>query len=984
MTSFIAQNYEAPPLVSPWLLYESPKVVRLVGSLYDQKGWEIPFKPEIDNGCQITCIYPRVVTKNCLQWIPLPQPIPMSNANGSRNCQWEAMHVIRFQLKIRKHSEVMEALILDIGKNNMLLGQDWLAMHNPSVNWCSRWVVFDRCPNKCWVRLKKVPVLQVKAPELDENGLLKGKQPGYIAPFVHMFEKKNFNKLPGWREWDHEIKLTDDAPKDLPAQNYWMMPIEAKVLDEFLDAELAVEKIHPSNSPYAAPCFFIVKKDTGWQLVQDYQKVNKFTVKDKTPLPRIDNLLDMLLKGKIYTMVDIICGYNNIRIKEGNEWKAAFLMPQGLFEPTIMYFGLCNSPSTFMRMMVTIFWKMIHDWKCVIYMDDIIFCGKDKDKLCQNTIEGLRILKQHDLYVKESKCYWEVEEVPVLGDIVGHSCTCMEWGKVQTILDWKMLMNKNNVHVFNGFCNFYRRYIPAYLKVAKLLTRLLGNVPFEWSLMEQQAFEGLKTLIVSEQVVAHLLPDRPYWVEVDASGQGLGGVLPQKHPDSKWCMVVFISWVMSPAELNYNIYDKELLAIMFALDEWHPYLLHTTSPFKIWTDHQNLLYFRQPQKLNGHQACWYARLQEYDYKLKHIPGALNSKADILSQLPWYKNALPPNDNVVVLPEKWFAKQVSIETILFKDDQFSGGGVTHPVSCKTTQVVLWTSIDAQIQACKQKDPHVEWLKMEHPHLFSLNDGLLLHEGHVYIPPDAILHSDILHDNHDRSVVGHPGIFKINELIGWQYWWPMMLTDVKKYVKGCNTCQWNKASWQAKANPLWPHDTPMEPWQDILADLIGLIPKSRGFNVILAVINRFSKMIQLIPCTMELTALGLVELYRDNIWKLHGLPQRLTSNREALSLPLSSWSPYTLLLVWNKTYWLPIIHRPTDMWNERIRRWKCSYDTMSIIYKQIGQTSWLSQNINITTNSIPWRITPPSIWTMDGTPGKVKYSWLKVLTLWRTNL
>ena len=526
----------------------------------------------------------------------------MVNADGSRNRQREATHVARFRLKLGKHSEVIEALILEIGKNDMLLGQDWLAAHNPSIDWSGRRVVFNRCPSKCRVKLEQVSVLQVKSPEINEHGLAKGEKPSYITPFAHLFEKKNFDKLPSRRVWDHEIKLTEDAPKELPARNYRMTPLESKALDEFLDEELKTGKIRPSNSPYAAPCFFIAKKDGGRRLVQDYRKVNKYTIKDKTPLPRIDDLLDTLVEGKLYTKMDIIWGYNNVRIKEGDEWKAAFLTPRGLFEPTVMYFGLCNSPGTFMRMMATIFRDMIRDRKCVVYMDDIIFCGRDKDELRRNTIEGLRILEEHDLYVKESKCYWEVQEVPILGHIVGHGRTRMEKGKVQVILDWKTPANKNDVHVFNGFCNFYRRYVPAYSIVAKPLTRLLGNVPFEWSTTEQRAFDGLKVLIASEQVVAQPLPEGQYRVEVDASGQGLGGVLSQKHPDGKWRTVAFISRVMSPAELNYDIYDKELLAIMFTLDEWRPYLLHATEPFEIWTDHQNLSYFRQPQKLNGRQA----------------------------------------------------------------------------------------------------------------------------------------------------------------------------------------------------------------------------------------------------------------------------------------------------------------------------------------------------------------------------------------------
>lgn len=129
---------------------------------------------------------------------------------------------------------------------------------------------------------------------------------------------------------------------------------------------------------------------------------------------------------------------------------------------------------------------------------------------------------------------------------------------------------------------------------------------------------------------------------------------------------------MSPAKLNYDIYDKELLAIMYALDEWRPYLLHAAKPFEIWTDHKNVTYFRQPQKLNGQQARWYSRLQEYNYTLKHIPGATNSKADILSWLPWYKAELPPPNDVTMLPESRFIKQTTPVTTLFRDKQFSGG------------------------------------------------------------------------------------------------------------------------------------------------------------------------------------------------------------------------------------------------------------------------------------------------------------------------
>jgi hypothetical protein len=384
-----------------------------------------------------------------------------------------------------------------------------------------------------------------------------------------------------------------------------------------------------------------------------------------------------------------------------------------------MYFGLCNSPGTFMRMMAMIFRDMIRTGKCAIYMDDIVFCGKTKEELRTNTLEGLCILEKHDLYVKESKCYWEVEEVPVLGHIVGHGQTRMEKTKVKTILEWRAPKSKNDVHVWNSFCNFYRRYIKGYSSIAKPLTRLLGNTPFQWGPEEQKAFDNMKALVASEPVIAQLLPTGTFRIKVDSSGFALGGVLSQHHPDGKWHPIAFISRVMSPAELNYDIYDKELLAIMYALDEWRPYLLHAAEPFEIWTDHKNLTYFRQPQKLNGRQARWYSRLQKYNYTLRHIPGATNSKADILSHLPWYKAELPPPNDVTMLPDSRFIKRTIPAAILFRDEQFLEGGA------KTITIHL--SLEERVCQNQQKETKVIELEKQKPHLFSTEAGLLLFEG-----------------------------------------------------------------------------------------------------------------------------------------------------------------------------------------------------------------------------------------------------------------
>ncbi|KIL54995.1 hypothetical protein M378DRAFT_18347 [Amanita muscaria Koide BX008] len=276
---------------------------------------------------------------------------------------------------------------------------------------------------------------------------------------------------------------------------------------------------------------------------------------------------------------------------------------------------------------------------------------------------------------------------------------------------------------------------------------------------------------------------------------------------------------MSPAELNYDIYDKELLAIIYALEEWRPYLLDVAEKFEIWTDHKNLSYFRKPQRLNGRQARWYLKVQDYDFELKHIPGKSNSRADILSRLPWYKETLPQQEELTMLGEKRFTKKVTPAVRMFVEEHFSEGGENTNYSAKQQLVGVHLKLEEQIRSCKRRETEVTKRMKEQPQLFKELDGILSHQGKVYVPPDPKLRETILQDNHDAPIAGHPGIAKTEELVKRRYWWPSMTSDIKKYVKGCDNCQRNKVSRQPKATELKPHEIPKDPWESISVDLIG---------------------------------------------------------------------------------------------------------------------------------------------------------------------
>jgi RNase H-like domain found in reverse transcriptase len=206
----------------------------------------------------------------------------------------------------------------------------------------------------------------------------------------------------------------------------------------------------------------------------------------------------------------------------------------------------------------------------------------------------------------------------------------MEQEKVEAVRDWPTPQTIKDVEKFLGFANFYRRFIKDFSTIAAPLNALKkGEREWKWEEEQQKAFEAIKQAVTSEPVLALPNDKGPFRVEVDASNVGTGAVLSQEQ-EGKWHPIAFLSKTLNDAERNYEIYDKELLAIIKALKAWRHYLLHATHQFEIWTDHENLKYFREPQKLNARQARWYLLLQEYNYILRHIPGATNVKADILS------------------------------------------------------------------------------------------------------------------------------------------------------------------------------------------------------------------------------------------------------------------------------------------------------------------------------------------------------------------
>jgi hypothetical protein len=388
----------------------------------------------------------------------------------------------------------MRFLVTDIGHEEVLLGYPWLATFEPKFNWRSAVIDKHILPiiiSSINLRItKQQPVIASALSEHDKQRIVRqlelectirgaatnlaiqaGEQqidaelPKEYQEFARLFSDEAADRFPPSREWDHAIDLKPGAPDALDCKVYPMTRDEDTSLEIFLDEMVAKGYIRPSKSPYASPFFFVKKKDGKLRPVQDYRRLNSHTVRNQYPLPLITQLISDLSGAHIFSKVDIHQGYNNIQIKKGDEWKAAFKTKFGHWEPLVMFFGLTNSPSTFQEMMNIIYKEVIERHAARgtiirIYMDDIAIAttGTLQDHI-DTVCDVLRVAEEHDLYFKLSKCTFHASSIDYLGVIIEKGMTHMDPVKIAGIKNWPTPTKVKDVRSFLGFCNFYRPFI---------------------------------------------------------------------------------------------------------------------------------------------------------------------------------------------------------------------------------------------------------------------------------------------------------------------------------------------------------------------------------------------------------------------------------------------------------------------------------------------------------------------------------------------
>ena len=668
-----------------------------------------------------------------------------------------------------------------------------------------------------------------------------------LSQFNDVFPPDLPNRLPPERDFDFKIDLYPDSSPPSRA-TYRMSPSELDELKKQLDDLIAHGFIRPSKSPYGAPVLFVKKKDGTVRMCVDYRALNQITIKNKYPLPRQDELFDRLHGAKWFSKIDLRSGYHQIRIQPEDIEKTAFRTRYGHFEYLVLPFGLTNAPSTFMHMMQQIFAPYLDSF-VIVFIDDILIYSKTKEEHEQHLQQVLTLLRQHKLYAKENKCEFFKQEISFLGHRFTSEGVKMDQEKVKAMMEWPVPKSPTEVLSFLGLAGYYRRFVKNFSKIAAPISDLIKkDIPYVWTEKQQNAFETLKHQLSTAPILISPDPSLPYTVTTDASGFAVGAVLTQDQGHGQQ-PIAFMSKKMQPAEINYNVRNQEMLAIMCALREWRHYLHGSKFKFIVKTDHQSLQYFLKPSnQLTGREARWSEFAQEFDFDIVYVPGNTNIVADGLSRRADHRPSTPPSIDPPQI--NYVASSIFPSDII---NQIKGAYAADDTACKFIA-----------------DP---------PTNCSFINDILYFTDKIYIPNDQSLKTKLLHECHDSITSGHVGVAKATALLKQKCYWPNMHEDVKKYIAGCVSCQSNKHSNQLPAGQLQPLPIPDKRWQQITMDLITQLPKTKsGNDAIVVWVDKLSKMVHYAATTTNIDAPGLATLTFHNVVRLHGIPLSIITDRD----------------------------------------------------------------------------------------------------------
>jgi hypothetical protein len=632
---------------------------------------------------------------------------------------------------------------------------------------------------------------------------------------------------------------------------------------------LAAGIITTSMSPFASPVLLVQKKDGTWRFCVDYSWLNELTIKNVFPMLVIDELLDELAGAKVFSKLDLRAGYHQIRMCPEDEYKMAFKTHQGHYQFQVMPFGLCNVPATFQCVMNSILKPCLRR-SILVFMDDILMYNTS----ILDHIEHLRVvfqlLREANLFVKRIKCTFACDTLEYLGHIVSATSVSTDPRKTRAMLAWPLPSNVTELRRFLGLTGYYRKFVRNYGVIARPLSNLLKKKGFHWDDAATEAFAALKQAMSTTPVLQ--LPDfqKPFVVETDACATGIGAVLMQDHHP-----LAFLSKPLSTANQQLSIYEKEFLALIMAVEHWRPYLQR--GEFIVKTDHHSLSFPDEQHLQSPLQRKAMARLMGLQFKIVYWQGAENHATDAMSCI---------------------------------------GHLMAIQACSTIQPTWLQEVLSSYATNLQAQERIARLALVSPdkHGYDLANGLIRFNRCIWIGANLAIQTKLIAALHASAIGGHFGVQATYHRLKRLFAWRGMKLAVEEFVRQCDVCQHAKHSNTHPAGLLQPLPIPDGAWRDITMDFVEGLPLSEGADVILVVVDRFTKYAHFVPLHHPYTAPTVARAFIDSIVKLHGMPHSITSDRDAIFT--SNFWKLLFKSLGTKLQFTTTYHPQTDGQSERV--------------------------------------------------------------------
>nr|AAX96626.1 retrotransposon protein, putative, Ty3-gypsy sub-class [Oryza sativa Japonica Group]ABA92968.1 retrotransposon protein, putative, Ty3-gypsy subclass [Oryza sativa Japonica Group] len=558
----------------------------------------IPTTVLFDSGATHSFLSKSFASNHGMEVISLGRPL-LVNTSGNQVSSTQYCPSITIEIEEIPFPSTL--ILLESKDLDVILGMDWLIRHRGVIDGANRKVTLTSSNGQ-------TVSFFVFSPR--SHGLTLNQVALQEIPIVQDYPDVFPEDLPGMppkRDIEFQIDLVPGT-NPIHKRPYRMAANELAEVKRQVDDLLQKGYIRPSTSPWGAPVIFVEKKDHTQRMCVDYRTLNEVTIKNKYPLPRIDDLFDQLEGATIFSKIDLRSGYHQLRIREEDIPKTAFTTQYGLFECTVMSFGLTNAPAFFMNLMNKVFMEYLNKF-VVVFIDDILIYSKTKEEHEEHLRLALEKLREHQLYAKLSKCEFWLPEVKFLGHVISVGGVAMDPSNVESVLNWKQPKMVLEIRSFLGLAGYYRRFIENFSKIGRPMTRLLQkDVKYKWTEECEQSFQELKKRLVTVPVL----------------------VLPDPRKDGK--VVAYASRQLRPHENNYPTHDLELAAVVHALKIWRHYLFGNRT--EMYTDHKSLKYiFTQPD-LNMRQQRWLELIKDYDMEIHYHPGSTKMYQDLKQQFWW--------------------------------------------------------------------------------------------------------------------------------------------------------------------------------------------------------------------------------------------------------------------------------------------------------------------------------------------------------------